>query len=404
MDEVFRTEWPRLVAVLVRDFGDLQLAEDCAQDAFVKASEVWGVEMPIPERPGAWLTTAARRKALDHIRRSSSYKDKLGELEARARLGPETSGSSDLVDEQLALVLGCCHPALDLESQVALTLRLVAGLSTDQIARAFLVERETMSKRLSRAKTKVRSAGIPFRNVDHAVLVERVGAVRHVIYLIFNEGHVSHGSEELVRGDLCEEAAWLAALLTMLLPEDSESHALSALILLTDARRPTRVDADGIPVMLEHQDRTQWDRHKIQRGLDALRRAGELGHLGTLGIQALLASLHAVAPSFERTNWPRIVSTYDRLVELDSSAVVVLNRAIAVSYAEGPQAGLDAIDPLRPDLGSYLYFHSARAELLRRLDRPEHAADAYRDALGCRPSTTERAFLEQRLTEVGWDS
>ncbi len=399
--EVFRTEWPRLVAVLVRDFGDVELAEDCAQEAFIQASERWGRDIEIPDRPGAWLTTTARRKALDRVRRSASYKTKLEELEVRAKRGPETAPGDELVDEQLALLLGCCHPALNLESQVALTLRLVAGLTTEQIAKAFLVEPATMGKRLTRAKTKVRDANIPFRPVDRSILLDRVAAVRHVIYLVFTEGHASSSEDEFVRGDLCDEAAWLAWLLTTLLPDDAESHGLHALIMLTDARRSTRVDSDGLPILLEHQDRSLWDRDKIRLGLVSLGTSRENGPLGRFGVQALLASFHTVAPSFEATDWTNIVRAYDLLVHLEDSPIVRLNRAIALSFSDGPDVGLAAIEPLRTVLDGYVYLHSARGELFARIDNiPEAIANLER-ALRCEPSPAERSFLERRLTELG---
>ena len=388
----------------MRDFGDLQLAEDCAQEAFVEASERWGTDTDPPDRPGAWLTTTARRKALDKVRRSSNYETKLAELDAKAKRGPAASSEGELVDEQLVLLLGCCHPALNLESQVALTLRLVAGLSTEQVARAFLVEESAMGKRITRAKSKIRDAGIPFRPVDREVLVERLRAVRHVIYLIFTAGHASRTGDEFVRGDLCDEAAWLASLVTTLVPDDVESHGLHALILLTDARRATRVDDDGIPIMLEMQDRTQWDREKIAAGIESLGRARETGLLGAFGLQAILASLHATASSFERTDWQRIVSTYDLLINLDGSAVVRLNRAIALSFAESPDVGLAAIEPLRDELDGYTYLHSARAELLRRVGREIEANESYRKALASGPPAAERLFLERRQVSLARES
>ena len=396
--ELFRTEWPKLVAILVRDFGDVELAEDCAQEAFIQASERWGVDMEVPDRPGAWLTTTARRKALDRVRRSSSYKTKLEQIEAQAKRGPAASAhAGEFVDEQLALLLGCCHPALNLEAQVALTLRLVAGLTTEQIASAFFVEEATMGKRITRAKTKVRDAGIPFRPVDREVLRERSNAVRHVIYLIFNEGHASKSENQFVRGDLCDEAVWLAGLLAQLLTDETESHGLHALILLTDARRATRIDDDGVPILLEDQDRSLWDSVKIADGLAALRRAIDMGPLGTLGLQALLASLHAAAPSFKDTDWPRIVRTYDQLMQLEPSPVVALNRAVALSFSDGPSVGLAAVEPLREALDDYVYLHSVRAELLRRSGDTDEASECYRRALQCRPSSAEQLLIEKRL-------
>lgn len=395
--DVFRTEWPKLVAVLVRDFGDLGLAEDCAQEAFVEASIRWP-EDGLPDRPGAWLTTTARRKALDRVRRTASYKTKLAELEARAKRGPTRSDGA-FVDDQLALLLGCCHPALSTEAQVALTLRIVAGLTTAQIARAFLVEEGTMGRRLTRAKTKIREANIPFREVDRSVLDERLDSVRQIVYLIFTEGYASGSDGEFVRGDLCDEAAWLASLLVSLVPEDSESHALLALILLTDARRSTRVDEDGVPVLLEHQDRAEWDRTKIAEGLRQLERAASSG-LGPYGLQSTVASFHAVSPTFEDTDWTRIVAVYDRMLDEGGSAVVALNRAAALSYVDGPGAGLAAMKGLAEELDAYLYFHSARAELLRRLDLTEDAREAYERALECHPAEAEAAFLHRQLDSL----
>ena len=400
IEGIFRTEWPRVVAVLVRDFGDLELAEDCAQEAFVKASERWGICDPVPDRPGAWLTTTARRKALDVVRRSASYNTKLAELEVRAKRGPQPLASGELIDDQLSLLLGCCHPALNLEAQVALTLRLVAGLTTQQIARGFLVEDDSMGKRITRAKAKIRQAGIPFDPVDGEVLRDRLGAVQHVIYLIFTEGHSSRSDEAFVRGDLCDEAAWLAELVTGLVPDDSESHGLRGLILLTDARRATRMDSAGRPVLLEDQDRCGWDTAKIEEGLSSLARAIELGPLGAFGLQALLASFHATARTFASTDWHGIVRTYDQLLGFNDSPVVRLNRAIAVSYADGPDAGLEAMEPLREALDGYPYLHSARAELLRRIGDVGQAADAYQQALTCTSSGVQRQFLEDQLASL----
>ena len=400
IDEVFRTEWSRVVAVLVRDFGDLELAEDCAQDAFMKASERWGSGEAVPDRPGAWLTTTARRKAIDVIRRSSSYDKKLVELEVRAKRGPERSASGELIDDQLNLLLGCCHPALNLESQVALTLRLVAGLTTQQIARGFLLEDHAMGKRISRAKAKVRQAGIPFDPVDGEVLRDRLSAVQHVIYLIFTEGHSSRTDAAFVRGDLCDEAAWLAELVTQLVPDVSEVHGLRGLILLTDARRSTRIDDEGLPVLLADQDRSEWNTEKIDEGLKSLATAVELGPLGAFGLQALLASFHATATSFASTDWSSIVRTYDQLLRLNDSPVVELNRAVAVSCADGPEAGLEAMEPLRDILDEYPYLHSASAELLRRIGDLERSAAGYRRALACTTSAVQRQFLEHRLASL----
>jgi RNA polymerase sigma-70 factor (ECF subfamily) len=397
--EVFRIEWARIVGALVRNFGDLDLAEDCTQDAFVEASRRWPVD-GMPDRPGAWLTTTARRLALDRLRRDTNYKHKLDQLEVLAKSGP-VPGPGGLIDDQLALLLGCCHPALNHDAQVALTLRSVAGLSTEQIARAFLVEPATMVRRISRAKQKIRDAKIPFHAPDRSQLAERIQAVRRVIYLIFTEGHASRTEESFVRGDLCDEAIWLAGLLAELQPDDGECRGLQALILLTDARRATRLDEDGAPILLRDQDRSLWDQTKIQAGLAALGHAVRRGPLGSLGLQAAIASLHAGAPTFEQTDWPRIVRMYDMLLCLEPSPIICLNRAAAVSYAEGPEAALAQIDALHRELDGYLYFHTARADVLYRLDRIDESRAAYQAALTCSPAPAERSFVERRLAELG---
>lgn len=396
----FRAEWPQLVAVLVRDLGDLDLAEDAAQDAFAEAARVWPTMAEPPRSPGAWLTTVARRKAIDRVRRMRSYESKLQQLEASARSGSSRRTSVGLVDEQLALLLGCCHPVLDTAGQVALTLRVVAGLSTQQIARAFLVSEAAMSKRLTRAKARIRDEKGPFGPVDRADLEVRLGAVLQVIYLIFTEGHSSASDEELVRGDLCDEAAWLASLVAHLVPSSSEALGLAALVLLTDARRGTRLDGEGLPVLLEDQDRSLWNREKIAAGLDYLLAASRRGDLGTFGLQAAVASFHATAPAFEDTNWPAVLGTYDRMLAVADSPVIRLNRAVAKSYVSGPAVALSEIDELVDHLDSYVYFHSARAELLSRLGRHEEARSAYEEALGCEPALAQRTFLERRLSAL----
>ncbi|MDW3180334.1 MAG: sigma-70 family RNA polymerase sigma factor [Acidimicrobiia bacterium] len=398
--EIFRTEWSQLVAVLVRDLGDLELAEDAAQEAFAEAARVWPTLDEMPHRPGAWLTTVARRKAIDRVRRSKSYESKLEQLEATARSGSVRSSSHALIDEQLTLLLGCCHPSLEPDAQMALTLRAVAGLSTRQIASAFLVPEATMSKRLTRAKAKLRAEGVSFGSLDKAALEERLGSLLGVIYLIFTEGHASSSEATLVRGDLCDEAGWLASVVAKLLPDNSEALGLCALILLTDARRATRVDADGLPVLLEDQDRTRWDIAEIRAGLDYLTAATRKGPLGPYGLQAAVASFHTTAPTFECTNWTRILELYDRMLEIHDSPVVRLNRAVAVSYVDGPDAALVAISALGGQLDGYVYFHSARAELLRRIGHVDGAALAYERALGCNPGAAERVFLERQLAEM----
>lgn len=399
---VFAAEWPRLVATLVRDIGDVGLAEDAAQEAFIQAAIHWEQSGP-PERPGAWLLTTARRKAIDQIRRSKRFDDRLPHLIQAADAASQSSNTDPaLVDEQLALMLGCCHPALAPEAQVALTLRIVAGLSTAQIARAFFVSEQTMTRRLTRSKTKIRAANIPFTHCDVDTLHQRLPAVCAVIYSIFTEGHASATATTLLRGDLCDEAAWLAKLLHQLVPKDPEVAGLHALILLIDARRCTRVDSDGIPVLLGDQDRSQWDSSKIAQGLAALSQAHAAGVGGPYQLQAAIAAVHATAPSLEQTAWTAIVGLYDALLGRRATAVLALNRAVAVSQAEGPAAGLAAIDAIATtdgiegDLSEYVYFHSARAEMLNDLGEHDESITAFDCALAVCGNEAERTHLRRR--------
>ncbi len=390
--EVFRTEWPRLVATLMRDLGDLDLAEDAAQDAFLEAARRWPVTGR-PDVPGAWLVTTARRKAIDRLRRVRRLDDLavLDDVSASDERGP-----SGLVDDQLALLLGCCHPALDTEAQIALTLRSFGGLSVAQIAKAFLVSEAAMARRIGRAKTKIRAARIPFTLPDRATLVQRLEVVRRVVFLIFTEGHTSSTLATLVRGDLCDEAVWLSELLVELVPGDPEGHGLAALVLLTDARRSTRLDRAGGLVLLEDQDRSAWDSERIDHGLAHLGKAYELHQGGPFQLQAAIAAVHATSPSFSRTDWPLIVRLYDALLRREPTAVVALNRAVALSYADGAEHGLRALAPLVDELATYPYFHSARAELLLRAGRPADAATAFDDALRWCHNDAERRHLAAR--------
>lgn len=401
IDEVFRTEWPRLVATLVRDLRDLELAEDAAQEAFVEASTRWP-EAGVPDRPGAWLLTTARRRAIDRIRRSDNHDRKLALVEASARSVGQGAVATSLVDDQLALLLGCCHPALNIEAQTALTLRVVAGLTTAEIARAFLVSESTMGKRITRAKTKIRQANIAFVSPDRHVLDERLPAVLHVVYLIFTEGHASTESAVLVRGDLCDEAIWLSQLLVELLPDNQRTRELAALLALTDARRATRLDDDGAVQLLEDQDRDRWNQPQIQRGMALLREAHDLGQVGLYGLQAAIQAVHASAACFETTDWKAIVQIYDQMLRMTNNSIVRLNRAAAVSWASGPAAGLDEIASLldEDELEGYHYLHSARADMLRRLGDDQGAAEAYRRALSLCANDAERVFLEKRLAAL----
>ncbi len=396
--EAFRTEWTRVVATLVRDLGDLGLAEEVAQDAFYAAAERWR-ETGTPERPGAWLTTTARRKAIDVIRRRQRFEDRLPELARRLDQDVDADPTG-LVDEQLALLLGCCHPALPPEGQVALTLRAVAGLSTAQIARAFLVSEPTMTRRLTRAKDKIRATNIPFRVADREVLVERLGAVCAVVHSIFTEGHTAATSTTLIRGDLCDEAIWLAELLATLVPDAPEVLGLHALLLLTDARRDARTGTDGLPVLLADQDRSRWDQASVSRGLATLARAHSHRQVGQYQLQAAIAALHSTAATFDDTDWARIVSLYDVLLVHHPSAITGLNRAAAIGHRDGPAAGLAEIDALsdadRTELATYPYLHAARAEFLRRLGSDRDADAAFDAAIAASQNDAERRHLERR--------
>lgn len=398
--DVFRSEWPRLVATLVRDVGDLDLAQDVAQEAFIEAATRWERD-GLPERPGAWLLTTARRKAIDKARRSARLRERIPELQMRAAMGSDVA-PNELIDDQLALLLGCCHPALAPEAQVALTLRVVGGLSTAQIARAFFVSEPTMTRRLTRSKAKIRDARIPFRVGDLDTLMTRLHPVSGVIYSIFTEGHASSRSASLVRGDLCDEAVWLAELLHQLVPNDPEVAGLLALILLTDARRAARVDDAGIPVLLADQDRSLWNGEQIERGLALLAKAHQSRVAGSYQLQAAIAAVHATAPKFADTDWTAIVGLYDVLMTRRPTALLALNRAVAVSNEIDAQAGLDAIDAisladdLHDDLDAYPYLHSTRAELLAARGRYAEAADAFDTAIRYCTNDSEQLHLERR--------
>ena len=391
VDKVAREEWGRVTAALMRELGDLELAEDALQDAVVAALESWPTR-GVPERPGAWLHVTARRKALDRLRRQATLAGKLASLAATSE--PETEPPMTPADDELRLVFTCCHPALSTEAQVALTLRSVCGLTSKEIARAFLLPETTMHQRLVRAKRKIKLAGIPFAvPADHA-LPDRLNAVLAIIYLVFNEGH------RLVRVELCDEAVRLARMLARLMPDEAEVRGLLALVLLTDARRPARTDEQGRLVLLEDQDRSRWDRTAIAEALGLLSPALAPG---PYVLQALIAREHAIAPEAAATDWRRIAHLYGALAAQTGSAVVHLNWAVAVAMAEGPHAGLAVVDQLVATgaLARYHYLHATRADLLRRLDRRHEAQAAYRDALALADNPAERQFLERRLSELG---
>jgi RNA polymerase sigma-70 factor (ECF subfamily) len=407
LESVFREEYGRIIATLIRLSGSFDLAEDSLQEAFASAVINWSQQGP-PNNPGAWLTTVAHRKLLDAIRREKTKSEKQSELEYEAyRLQPESElewieETVEFPDDRLRLIFTCCHPSLSQEARVALTLRTLGGLTTTEIARAFLLPEATLAQRLVRAKSKIRVAGIPYQVPPIEVLPERLSSVQAVIYLIFNEGYSSTAGEGLIRNDLCAEAIRLGRVLVKLLADEPENLGLLALMLLQDSRRNARSNDQGELVTLEDQDRSLWDQAEISEGLELVEKALRQGRPGPYQIQAAIAALHAEAKSATDTDWTQIVALYRELLRINSSRIIALNHAAAVAMSEGPEEGLKLIDAAGSSgkLDGYYLFHAARGDLLRRLQRPDEAMIAYSRAHELTGNQVEKQYLRRRIDEL----
>jgi RNA polymerase sigma-70 factor (ECF subfamily) len=399
--DAHRREWAYVLAATARVAGDLDLAEECVQDAYLAALDAW-TRQGVPNNPGAWLTTTARRRALDALRRAGTLRQKLPLL-----VEPESSSDGDadesIPDDRLRLIFTCCHPALAPEAQVALTLRLVCGLTTTEIAGAFLVSETTMAARVTRAKKKISAARIAYRVPEPAELPDRLRAVLVVLHLLFTTGHAAPAGDRLVRSDLVARAIGLTRMLLTLMPDEREVRGLLALLVLTDARSSTRVDATGRLVLLADQDRSRWDRAAIAEGDALVRDSLRGGRPGRFAVQAAIAALHAQAPSYAETDWRQVLGLYDILATLWSSPVVELNRTVALAMVAGPAVALARVDELAEDprLAGYRYLPATRADLLRQLGRYQESAQEYRTALALAENATEQRFLADRLAELG---
>ncbi|MDT7613887.1 MAG: polymerase sigma-70 factor, subfamily [Pseudonocardiales bacterium] len=399
--DAHRREWAFVLAATARIAGDFDVAEECVQDAYIAALDAWSRD-GVPRKPGAWLTATAKRKALDVLRRERVFRSKMPLLVEPDEAEMDVPDDDPVTDDRLRLIFTCCHPALAREAQAALTLRLVCGVSTGDIARAFLVSEPTMAARVTRAKKKISAARIPYRVPGAAELPERLDAVLTVIHLLYTTGHTAPSGTDLVRDDIIDRALDLARMLRALMPDEPEVRGLLALLLVTDARRATRSDAEGRLVLLEDQDRSAWDRAAIDEGRRLVVDAFRTGRVGRYALQAAIASLHAETPHYSGTDWQQVLGLYDRLLQVWSSPVVALNRAVAVSMVHGPGAALDEIEALERDdrLAGYHYLPAVRADLLRRLGRHHEAATAYRAALDLADNAAEREFLAARLADT----